>query len=83
MGADGIGSAAVSRMHRSTGATFSTGWPVINGSPVRIALSRRISTGSMPHASANLSICDSWAKHACTTPNPRMAPHGRWFVRTA
>jgi hypothetical protein len=37
----------------------------------------------MPHASANLSSWPSWAKHACTTPNPRIAPHGRWFVRTA
>ena len=56
---------------------------MISESPVRIALRSRISTGSSPQASASLSICDSWAKHACTTPNPRIAPHGRWFVRTA
>ena len=52
-------------------------------SPVCIALRTRISTGSTPHASASLSSCDSFAKHACTTPNPRIAPHGRWLVRTA
>ncbi len=48
-----------------------------------MALRRRTSTGSSPHASASLSICPSWAKQACTTPNPRIAPHGRWLVRTA
>ena len=70
-------------MQRATGATLSTTWPVISRSPVSIALRSRISTGSSPHASASLSICDSWAKHACTTPKPRIAPHGRWLVRTA
>jgi hypothetical protein len=70
-------------MQRSTGATFITRWPVISASPVRIALRSRISTGSSPQAAASWSICDSWAKHACTTPKPRIAPHGRWLVRTA
>ena len=79
----GIGSAAVSRMQRATGATLSTTWPVISRSPVPIALRSRISTGSRPHAAASLSIWLSWAKHACTTPKPRIAPHGRWLVRTA
>ena len=79
----GIGSAAVSRMHRATGATLSMTWPVMSLSPVCIAFFRRISTGDSPHASASLSICDSWAKHACTTPKPRIAPHGGLFERTA
>ena len=82
-GASGSGIAAVSRMQRSTGATFSTVWPVISLSPVRITLRRRISTGSSPQAAANLSIWPSWAKQACTTPKPRMAPHGGLLVRTA
>ena len=65
------------------GATLSTTCPVISRSPVTIALRSRISTGSSPHASASRSIWPSWAKHACTTPKPRIAPHGRWLVRTA
>ena len=36
-----------------------------------------------PQAAASLSIWLSWAKHACTTPKPRMAPLGRLLVRTA
>ena len=82
-GSSGSGSAAVSRMQRATGATLSTTCPVISRSPVRMALRSRISTGSSPHASASRSIWLSWAKHACTTPKPRIAPHGRWLVRTA
>ena len=70
-------------MQRSTGATLSTDWPVINGSPVRMALRSRTSTGLSPAAAASLSIWPSWAKHACTTPKPRIAPHGGLFVRTA
>ncbi len=77
----GSARAAVSRMQRATGATLSTTCPVMSRSPVVIALRRRISTGSSPHASASRSIWPSWAKHACTTPNPRIAPHGRWLVR--
>ena len=34
----------------------------------------------MPSASASLSICASCAKHDCTEPKPRMAPHGGLFV---
>ena len=56
---------------------------MIRRSPVSIALRSRISTGSSPHAAASLSIWLSWAKHAWTTPKPRIAPHGRWLVRTA
>ena len=81
IGSSGNGNASVSRRQRSTGATFSSTCPVINRSPVRIALRTRISTGSRPHASASRSSCDSWAKQAWTTPKPRIAPHGRWFVR--
>ena len=58
-------------------------WPVTSRSPVSIALRNRISTGSSPHAAASLSIWLSCAKHACCTPNPRIAPHGGLFVRTA
>ena len=79
----GNGSAAVSRMHRSTGATLSITCPVINLSPVRMAFFSRISTGSNPQAAASLSICDSWAKQACTTPKPRIAPQGGLLLRTA
>ena len=42
----------------------------------------RISIGDSPHASASRSICDSYAKHAWTAPNPRIAPHGGLFVYT-
>ena len=42
-----------------------------------------LATGDRFTAAASLSICDSWAKHAWTTPKPRMAPHGGLFVRTA
>jgi hypothetical protein len=79
----GIGSAAVSRRHRSTGATLSSTCPVGITSPVRMALRNRTSIGSRPRAAASLSIWLSWAKQACTTPKPRMAPHGGLLVRTA
>ena len=36
----------------------------------------------MPSRSATLSIIDSYAKHACTAPNPRIAPHGGLLVNT-
>ena len=46
----------------------------------RTALRTRSSTGSRPSAAASLSICDSYAKHACTAPKPRIAPHGGLLV---
>ena len=60
----GIGSAAVSRMQRATGATLSTTWPVMSLSPVCMAFFNRTSTGESPQASASLSIWDSCAKQA-------------------
>ena len=50
---------------------------------MRIALRSRTSTGDSPQASASRSIWPSWAKQACTTPNPRIAPHGGLLVRAA
>ena len=50
--------------------------------PVAAALRSRSSTGSIESASASLSIWPSCAKHTCTAPNPRIAPHGGLFVKT-
>ena len=36
--------------------------------------------GSMPSSAASRSICASAAKHVCTAPKPRIAPHGGLFV---
>ena len=58
-------------------------WPVGSVSPGASAFRTRISTGSRPRAAASLSICASAAKHVCTAPKPRMAPHGGLFVYTA
>ena len=79
----GSGSAAHARITSATGSAPSIRWPVSSSSPGASALRRRSSTGSMPHAAASRSICASWAKHDCTTPKPRIAPHGGLFVRTA
>src|SRR5205823_2980787 len=79
----GNGSAAHARITSATGKTPSIRWPVISSSPGPSALRSRSSTGSISHAAASLSICDSCAKHDCTTPNPRIAPHGGLLVRTA
>src|SRR6267143_4963664 len=49
-------------------------------SPFRSAFFSRSSTGSMSSATASLSICDSYAKHDWTAPNPRIAPVGGLFV---
>ena len=46
------------------------------------AFRSRSSTGSIESAAASLSICPSCAKHTCTAPNPRIAPHGGLFVKT-
>ena len=48
--------------------------------PVAAAFRSRSSTGSMPSSAASLSIWPSCAKHTCTAPNPRIAPHGGLFV---
>src|SRR6267143_5725349 len=49
-------------------------------SPFRSAFFSRSSTGSMSSAAASLSICDSYAKHDWTAPNPRIAPVGGLLV---
>ena len=79
----GNGIESVSVMQRATGETLSMICPVMSGSPVTIALIKRTSTGDLPAAAAILSICDSCAKQAWTTPKPRIAPHGGLLVRTA
>ena len=56
-------------------------WPVMSVSPGARALRSRNSSGSMPRVSARRSICASWAKQTCTTPKPRIAPHGGLLVR--
>ena len=48
--------------------------------PVEAAFLSRSSTGSIESAAASLSICPSCAKHTCTAPNPRIAPHGGLLV---
>ena len=60
----------------ATGAGQRTVAPVGSVEPVCIALRSRSSTGSISSAAASLSICASCAKHACTEPKPRIAPHG-------
>jgi hypothetical protein len=79
----GMGWAAAARMTSATGAVPVMTWPKMSWSWVRRALRRRSSTGSMPSASASLSIWASAAKEVWTAPNPRMAPHGGLLVRTA
>ena len=51
--------------------------------PSRRVLTRRISTGSIPSASASLLIWLSAAKAAWGAPNPRNAPAGVALVYTA
>jgi hypothetical protein len=62
------------------GIGASMSWPVASREPWPMALRTRISTGSMSSAAASLSSCDSYPKHACTAPNPRIAPHGGLLV---
>ena len=52
-------------------------------SPGSSAFRSRSSTGSIPSSAASRSICASAAKHVCTAPKPRIAPHGGLFVYTA
>ncbi len=79
----GTGSAAARRITSRVGSEPAITWPVGSVSPGSRAFSRRSSTGSMPSSAASLSICASAAKHVCTAPNPRIAPHGGLFVYTA
>ena len=65
---------------RRPAASPSIIWPVGSVSPGASAFSSRSSTGSSPSAAASLSICASAAKHVCTAPKPRIAPHGGLFV---
>ena len=51
--------------------------------PSRSVLMRRISTGSMPSASASLLTWLSAANAACGAPKPRNAPAGVALVYTA
>ena len=51
--------------------------------PSRSAFTRRISTGSMPSASASLLIWLSAANAPCGPPKPRNAPAGVALVYTA
>ena len=76
----GTGSAAARRITSATGSEPSIGWPVGSTSPGPSAFSSRSSTGSIPSSAASLSICASAAKHVCTAPKPRIAPHGGLFV---
>src|SRR5690348_2949233 len=76
----GDGADATRRSSSWTGAGPSTTWPVGIVSPVDSALRARSSTGSRPSAAASLSSCDSYAKHACTAPKPRIAPQGGLLV---
>src|SRR5438876_937884 len=57
--------------------------PVIVSSPARRALIRRRARGSISRRSASRSIWLSEAKTTCGSPNPRKAPEGTVFVRTA
>src|SRR4051812_12507124 len=72
----GSGRDETRRSSSSTGAGQLIGAPVGMEEPVSMALRRRSSTGSISSAAASLSICASWAKHVCTAPKPRIAPHG-------
>ena len=78
----GTGSAAARRITSRVGNEPVRTCPVARTPPGSSAFRSRSSTGSMPSSAASLSICASAAKHACTEPNPRMAPHGGLFVYT-
>ncbi len=68
---------------RSTGSALQSlpsFWPVAVVSPVRNALTSRRRTGSMPRASAILSMWTSEANCVCGAPKPRKAPLGGVLV---
>ena len=79
----GTSRAAARRITSRVGSDPSTSCPVASAPPGSSAFSSRSSTGSMSSAEASLSICASAAKHVCTAPKPRIAPHGGLFVYTA
>ena len=56
-------------------------WAML-GDPSRRVLTRRMSMGSMPSASASLFTWHSTAKAACGAPKPRNAPPGVALVYT-
>src|SRR3972149_3399624 len=62
---------------------FGTEVPTERIDPSRTTFFKRNSTGSMPNASASLSICISAAYNPCGPPKPRNAPLGMLFVYTA
>ena len=74
--------AAQRRITSATGSAPVIVWPVGSVPPGPSAFSSRSSTGSISSARASLSICASAAKHVCTAPKPRIAPHGGLFVNT-
>ena len=76
----GTGIAAAARITSATGSDPVSTCPVGSVSPGSIAFRSRSSIGSIPSASASRSICASAAKHTCTAPKPRIAPHGGLFV---
>ena len=74
------GSAAARRITSRVGSDPVTTWPVGRRSPGSSAFRSRSSTGSISSSAASRSICASAAKHVCTAPKPRIAPHGGLFV---
>ncbi len=82
--ASGSGMETSSSMQAVVGSEVSIVWPLVGiESPDSSALRLRSSTGSKPSSPASRSICASAAKHDCTVPKPRIAPHGGLLVRTA
>jgi hypothetical protein len=76
----GGSSPAQRRITSATGSDPWIFWPVGSRSPGASAFRSRSSTGSTPSSAASRSICASAAKHVCTAPKPRIAPHGGLFV---
>jgi hypothetical protein len=75
--------AAARRMTSRVGSAPVTTCPVASIPPGSSAFRSLSSTGSISRAAASLSIWASAAKHVCTAPKPRIAPHGGLFVYTA
>jgi hypothetical protein len=75
----GGSSAAAARMHSATGSEPVIVCPVGSTSPGRAHSAAELHRVDSS-AAASLSICASVAKHVCTAPKPRIAPHGGLFV---